>query len=199
MNTHRSVASPRDSYSLLHFNLSAPRATTLVRTGIGLLAGLLLAPGAAGAPASPAGLPAPLFEQLGRHHHPVTTRSAEAQRYFDQGLLLLFNFNHQEAIRSFRAAAQLDPDCVMAYWGEAFAYGPHVNAPMFDEAVAPAWAALQAGLARRAVASPRERDYLDALASLAEEDSARRGVGMPRDVRQCLLDDAVGGGLGVVR
>lgn len=164
MNSHRSVASQRDSYSSHQFTVSAPRALSLARTGLGLLAGLLLVPAGAGAATPPAGLPAPVFEQLGRHHHPVTTRSPEAQRYFDQGLLLLFNFNHQEAIRSFRAAAQLDPDCVMAYWGEAFAYGPHVNAPMFDEAIAPAWAALQAGLARRALGSPRERDYLDALA-----------------------------------
>jgi tetratricopeptide (TPR) repeat protein len=108
--------------------------------------------------------PAPVFEELGRHHHPITTRVPEAQRYFDQGLMLLFNFNHQEAIRSFRAAAALDPQSAMPHWGEAFAYGPHINAPMFDDAVAPAWAALQEALKRKPNASARERAYIDALA-----------------------------------
>lgn len=78
--------------------------------------------------------------------------------------MLLFNFNHKEAIRSFRAAAALDPQCAMAHWGEAYAHGSHVNAPMGPEAVGPAWAALQAAIARQAHASPRERAYIDALA-----------------------------------
>ena len=112
----------------------------------------------------PAAMPAPLFEQLGSHHHPITTRSKEAQRYFDQGLMLLYNFNHREAIRSFEAVATLDPECAMAHWGVAFAHGPHINAPMGDDAIAPAWAALQAAIARRGKAGPRERDYIDALA-----------------------------------
>ena len=75
-------------------------------------------------------LPGPLLDGLGDLHHPVTTESKQAQRYFDQGLRLLFGFNHKEAIRSFRSAAQLDPDCAMAHWGVAYAYGPHVNKPM---------------------------------------------------------------------
>jgi tetratricopeptide (TPR) repeat protein len=108
---------------------------------------------------------APVFAELGRHHHSITTRSPEAQRYFDQGLMLLFNFNHQEAIRSFRAAADLDPNCAMAHWGEAFAHGPHINAPMDESAIAPAWAALQQALQRKRTASPRERAYIDALAT----------------------------------
>jgi len=75
-------------------------------------------------------LPGPLFDGLGDLHHPVTTASKKAQRYFDQGLRLVFGFNHKEAIRSFRSAAHLDPQCAMAYWGVAFASGPHVNKPM---------------------------------------------------------------------
>ena len=107
---------------------------------------------------------APVFEELGAHHHPITTRSRDAQRYFDQGLLLLFNFNHQEAIRSFRAAAALDPQCAMAHWGEAFAHGPHINAPM-DEAAQPlAWCALQEAQQLAPHASARERAYIGALA-----------------------------------
>src|SRR6266545_5089829 len=80
-------------------------------------------------------LPAPLFDDLGNHHHPVTTKSRLAQRYFDQGLTLCFNFNHAEAIRSFTAVATLDPDCAMAWWGVAFAYGPNINMPMMGPAV----------------------------------------------------------------
>ncbi|MGC3957174.1 MAG: hypothetical protein QM813_04165 [Verrucomicrobiota bacterium] len=78
-------------------------------------------------------LPGPLFEDLGDLHHPVTTQSKQAQRYFDQGVRLMFGFNHKEAIRSFRSAAHFDPNCAMAYWGVAYAAGPHVNKPMDDE------------------------------------------------------------------
>lgn len=108
-------------------------------------------------------LPGPLFANLGDLHHPVTTTSSRAQRYFDQGLLLLYGFNHPEAIRSFRSAAQLDPRCAMAYWGVAYAYGPHVNRPMTAEDTAAAWAALQEAVVRKPGASPRERAYLGAL------------------------------------
>jgi tetratricopeptide (TPR) repeat protein len=108
--------------------------------------------------------PAPLFDDLGRHHHPVTTPSKLAQRYFDQGLTLCFNFNHNEAIRSFHAVATLDPDCAMAWWGVAFAYGPNINVPMDDKNVPKAWEALQKAVALRGKASARERDYIDALA-----------------------------------
>lgn len=80
--------------------------------------------------------PAPLFEDLGTLHRAVTTRSPDAQRYFDQGLLLTYNFNHDEAVRSFEAAAALDPDCAMAWWGIAFALGPNINMPMTDPAAA---------------------------------------------------------------
>ncbi len=105
----------------------------------------------------------PLFKGLGRHHHKVTTRYELAQRYFDQGLTLCFNFNHAEAIRSFEAAAKIDPDCAMAHWGAAFAYGPNINAPMFDDAVPRAWAALLKALAAKDKVSEEERDYIDAL------------------------------------
>ena len=64
----------------------------------------------------------------------MTTASAEAQRYFDQGLKFLYAFNHDEAIRSFRQAATLDPACAMAWWGIAYACGPHINNPVVDEA-----------------------------------------------------------------
>ena len=64
----------------------------------------------------------------------ITTRVPAAQRYFDQGLRLVYGFNHGEAIRAFDEAARRDPDCAICHWGAALAYGPHVNAPM-DSAV----------------------------------------------------------------
>jgi tetratricopeptide (TPR) repeat protein len=108
-------------------------------------------------------LPGPLFDGLGNHHHPVTAKSKSAQRYFDQGLTLLYAFNHKEAIRSFRSAARLDPDCAMAFWGVSYAYGPHVNKPMSQEDNDEAWAALQQALALKPKVSPHEQAYLAAL------------------------------------
>ena len=111
-------------------------------------------------------LPAvPRFDGLGRHHHPITTQWQLAQRYFDQGLTLCFNFNHAEAIRSFEAAAMVDTNCAMAWWGVAFALGPNINAPMEDSAVPKAWDALQKAIALKGKASAMERDYIDALAT----------------------------------
>ena len=105
---------------------------------------------------------APLLKGLGRHTHPVTTRSPLAQRYFDQGLNLVYAFNHAEAVRSFRQAALIDPDCAMAYWGQALALGPNINAPMSTEHAREAYEALQ--LALKSKASDNERDYINALA-----------------------------------
>ncbi|HMJ66636.1 MAG TPA: hypothetical protein VK615_14930 [Candidatus Binatia bacterium] len=110
-------------------------------------------------------LPAvPTFKGMGRHHHPITTRLELAQRYFDHGLTLCYNFNHAEAIRSFEGAAQVDPDCAMAWWGIAFASGPNINAPMDTNAVPIAWNAIQKAISLKPKATERERDYIDALA-----------------------------------
>jgi len=115
-------------------------------------------------------LPAPLFAGLGNHHHPVTTKSKLAQRYFDQGMILLYGFNHAEAIRSFDAVAQLDPDCAMAHWGIAYAYGPNINMPMDDKAVPKAWDALQKAIALKPKASANEQAYIDALSKRYAEN-----------------------------
>ena len=80
-----------------------------------------------------------LQTDLGDHHHPITTDSDLAQRYFDQGLNLAFGFNHELAVLSFREAAIHDPNCAMCYWGVALALGPNINAPMGPEAGAAAW------------------------------------------------------------
>ena len=76
----------------------------------------------------------PLFEGTGPHHRSVSTTSEEAQAYFDQGLAFLYAFNHDEAIRMFRSAAEADPNFAMAHWGIAYANGPHIN----NSAVPPA-------------------------------------------------------------
>jgi tetratricopeptide (TPR) repeat protein len=120
-------------------------------------------PSQATAAASPSSEPS-LFGNLGRHYRFVSTKSVHAQRWFDQGLVLAFAFNHDEAIRSFRRCADLDPDCAMAWWGVALCNGPHINNPSMDpEHSAAAWQALQRARARAAGASPVERALIDAL------------------------------------
>ena len=78
---------------------------------------------------------APLFDGMGDHQRAITTSSSEAQRYFDQGMVLAFGFNHAEAIRSFRAAQRLDDQCAMCYWGEALATGPNINVTSNGKAI----------------------------------------------------------------
>lgn len=107
---------------------------------------------------------APLIENLGTHHHPISTSEPMAQRYFDQGMVLAWAFNHAEAARSFQAAQRLDPTCAMCYWGEALVLGPHINADMEPANVPRAWAALRRAQALQHRATPRERAYIEALA-----------------------------------
>ena len=101
---------------------------------------------------------------LGRLHHPVSTHKPQAQAYFDQGLRLVYAFNHDAAIKSFERAAALDPNLAMAYWGMALAYGPNINRPMEAPAHKAAYEALQKAIALKPKASTRERAYIDALA-----------------------------------
>ncbi|HTQ15110.1 MAG TPA: hypothetical protein VMH86_14645 [Rhizomicrobium sp.] len=108
---------------------------------------------------------APVFEGLGNLHHAISTANPQTQKFFDQGLELLIGFNHAEAIRSFREAARLDPDCAMCWWGVAFALGPNINLPMSPDAAAPAWAALKVAQSLEAHASPEERAWIEALAT----------------------------------
>jgi tetratricopeptide (TPR) repeat protein len=113
---------------------------------------------------------APVFSGLGDHHHPISTRNPETQKFFDQGVKLLFGFNHAEAIRSFREAARLDPDCAICWWGVSVALGPNINLPMPDDAAAPAWQALGKARALEPKASPEERDWIEALATRYSAD-----------------------------
>src|SRR6266508_2841553 len=78
-------------------------------------------------PAPPPEKPVALYKGLGAWRHPITTASDDAQKYFDQGLALLYGFNRYEALRSFRKASELDSAAIMAYWGMAMAQGPYIN------------------------------------------------------------------------
>jgi hypothetical protein len=113
---------------------------------------------------------APLFSGMGAYHRVIDTKDAGAQRYFDQGMMLAFGFNHAEAIRSFRAAQKLDPNCAMCFWGEALATGPNINVTAKGKAImspdeqTAAWAALEKAKAAAANKPEVERDLIEALA-----------------------------------
>ena len=131
----------------------------------------------------------PLYTNLGSHRHAITTSVPRAQDYFNQGLRLVFGFNHGEAIRAFREAQRLDPGCAMCFWGEALAHGPHVNAPMDSAGAVAAWAALQKAVALAPKAPPAERAYIRAL-------EARYAAHPPAD--RAALDSAYATAMGRV-
>jgi tetratricopeptide (TPR) repeat protein len=134
-----------------------------VSSVLGVLIAVVAAMGISGGPQ--AKQPAePFFAGLGTHTRKVSTSSETAQRYFDQGLAFLYAFNHDEAIRSFEAAAASDSECAMAYWGIALANGPHINNAAVDEAhAAAAWKALTRARDLAARATPVERELIEAL------------------------------------
>jgi tetratricopeptide (TPR) repeat protein len=113
-----------------------------------------------------AGMPvAPRLQNLGVHIFPVTTRSARARQFINQGINLAYGFNHAEAARAFAEAARLDPGCAMAYAGHALVLGPNINGGM-EAAVEPeAYGLAQKALKLKGSASPRERAFIDAIAA----------------------------------
>ena len=106
----------------------------------------------------------PLFDGLGNLHHPVTTNSPLAQRFFDQGLTFVYAFNHDEAAGSFKEAARLDPNMAMAYWGIALSLGPNINLPEDTDRGKAAYEAIKKAQSLEAGASDEERQYIEALA-----------------------------------
>ena len=129
-----------------------------------LLAGFLLAGVCNGQEKKAADKPADLsLTTVGRQHHPIHTSSKEAQDYFDQGITLLYGFNHEEAARSFQKAAELDPLSPMPLWGIAMAVGPNYNLDVDMEREKIAYDAIQKA-AKLAEKSPRvEQDYVSTL------------------------------------
>jgi tetratricopeptide (TPR) repeat protein len=113
---------------------------------------------------------APLLEGMGKHHHPITTEDPMVQRYFDQGLVLAYGFNHAEAARSFREAIRRDPECASCYWGLSYVLGPNINSMMNAEDLPEAWKALQKAIALVDDASEQEQAYIRALQTRYTED-----------------------------
>ena len=101
---------------------------------------------------------------LGDVNHPVSTKNSEAQKFFNKGLAYIYAFNHEEAVRSFKRAAELDPQMAMAYWGIAIALGPNINLDVDPEREKAAYEAAQKAVALSANAPEKERAYINALA-----------------------------------
>lgn len=108
--------------------------------------------------------PASKMSGLGDLHHPVSTENKEAQEFFDQGLRLIYAFNHDEAARSFQRAAVLDPKLAMAFWGVAEAIGPNYNDPASEDRFKQAHDAVQKAVDLSNGASDAERGYILAMA-----------------------------------
>ena len=150
------------------------RLPTLLALGLVLAAGCSAQPGShahhGGPSAAPAGGAPVLFDNLGDYHRTITTTSRQAQAYFDQGLRLLYGFNHHEAQAAFREAARLDPACAMCVWGSALTYGSNYNSPTDAERERGAWAAVSRA---RTLAATRGTEPERALiAALAARHSA---------------------------
>jgi len=126
------------------------------------------------APAPQEPPPVRLIAELGAYRFPVAkTSNAEAQKFFDQGMILVYGFNHDEAGRAFRRAAELDPAMSMAHWGLALALGPNYNeASISPERLRAAHDAVQKGLALAAKGPEHERAYLEALARRFSPDAS---------------------------
>lgn len=153
------------------------------------LARELLIASAFAAPASEAG-PIPLFADLAASPFPVSTRDPQARRYFSQGLLLTYGFNHAGAVRSFREAQRLDPNCAMCWWGEAVALGPNINAPMDDRDHAAALDAMDRAMALRDGAFPMERALIEAVAHRYSRDPDADRAALDMAYADAMLDVA---------
>jgi tetratricopeptide (TPR) repeat protein len=125
--------------------------------------------------------PAELVPSMGSHHHPVSTTNPAAQKFFNQGLTFVYAFNHEEAIRSFKQAAELDPQLAMAHWGIALALGPNINLDVDPERERAAFEAARKALALAAKAPENERAYIDALVR-------RYSVDPKADLKQLAVD-----------
>ncbi len=126
---------------------------------------------------APSKLPVEMYTGLGGVHHPVSTQNATAQKYFDQGMALLYGFNHEEAAKAFSEAARLDPNLAIAHWGVALVNGQNYNAPEFPELVKIAKAELATAQGMSAKASPSEQALIAALAKRYDDtigDAAAR-------------------------
>jgi tetratricopeptide (TPR) repeat protein len=166
MEIPRMAAHPSDSLDVEDTPMHRPARFVVSLTAMALAC----APGGSPDAPAPSSDTPRLFENLGDLHHPITTSSDLAQRYFDQGLVLAFGFNHEAAERSFDAALEADPSCAMCAWGKALVLGPNINMPMGPEAERRAFAATQHALELAKGASEREQAYIFALATRYVEE-----------------------------
>ena len=153
-------------------------------------------PATTSAPAAPDPKVAQLMPGMGNHHHPIATANPEAQRFFDQGCDLVFGFNHEEAVRSFTRAAELDPKASMPHWGIAWALGPNYNLDVDDDRAKQANAAIAHAIALSKNGPEVERAYIDAMAIRFPGDGkpdraalARKYANAMRDVSRRYPDD----------
>ncbi len=110
----------------------------------------------------------------------VSSNSLEAKQWANQGLRLVYAFNHPEAAVSFRKATEVDPNCAMCWWGLAFALGNNINAPLMPENAKPAYAAAQKALTLAPKTSPREAAYIQALSRRYEQDNPSDRSGLDK-------------------
>lgn len=129
-----------------------------------------------------------LEDGLGHVDHPVSTRSAEAQRFFNQGLAYLYAFNHEEGIASFKRAAELDPNLAMAYWGMALGLGANYNDPANAERFAEAYGNLQKAISLAQKATPAEQAYINALAKRYSADPKADPQKLAADYKAAMAD-----------
>src|SRR5882672_9603556 len=125
--------------------------------------------------------PVALLSGLGSLHHPTSTKNPEAQRFFDQGFRMIYGFNHEEAVRSFKRAAELDPEMAMAWWGVALALGPNINQEVDLPHEEAAYDAAQKALALAKDKPEIERAYITALAK-------RYSISPKSDLKQLAVD-----------
>ena len=127
-----------------------------------------------------AGGPPVLYESLGSYSYKITAASPQAQRWFDQGLRLVYAFNHNEAQRAFREAARLDPGCAMCFWGIAMTEGGNYNHPTDADREKRALDAIKVAEERGARATPQERALIDAVAKRHSADPGAKREALDR-------------------
>jgi len=142
--------------------------------------------------ADPQAARAQLLEGLGNHVHPIDTKSELAQQFFNQGIALIFGFNHDEAARQFAKAAELDTQSPMPHWGIALALGPNYNLPPIADREEKAWKAIETAIKLSRNSAPNERAYVDALAKRyskdPSEDRAKLAIAYKDAMKQIMTD-----------
>ena len=186
---------PVESYSaetlaMLDPARGAPSLCGSRQSAEALQARLQLAAAFVGQTARPRMSRVPLYDGLSGVHWPITTRSPLAQRYFDQGLTLSYGFNHAAAIAAFREAQRLDPGCAMCWWGEAFALGPNINAPMEIVGGRAAFNAIRRAQQLARFASPSERALIEATGRRYSPDPLAERAPLDLAYANAMLDVA---------